>query len=158
MPRSSLPTRPTRRQKPRASPGSLWHHNHHAQHERDRFRLDRQRRGRAPRRPMATTKRDYYEVLGVGRSATEDEIRKAYRKLALQYHPDRNKEDGASDQFKEVAEAYAILSDGEKRGLYDRYGHAASERGFTNGGFGGGFAGFGIEDIFESFFGQNAGT
>ena len=65
---------------------------------------------------MATTKRDYYEVLGVGRSATEDEIRKAYRKLALQYHPDRNKEEGAADQFKEVAEAYAILSDGEKRG------------------------------------------
>src|SRR5215218_7136749 len=95
---------------------------------------------------MATTKRDYYEVLGIGRSATEDEIRKAYRRLALQYHPDRN---------KEVAEAYAILSDGEKRGLYDRYGHAASERGFTNGGFGG-FAGFGIEDIFESFFVQNA--
>ena len=106
---------------------------------------------------MATTKRDYYEVLGVGRSATEDEIRKAYRRLALQYHPDRNKEAGAAEQFKEVAEAYAILSDTEKRGLYDRYGHAASDRGFTNGGFGG-FAGFGIEDIFESFFGQNAST
>src|SRR5215204_5942183 len=103
---------------------------------------------------MATTKRDYYEVLGVGRSATEDEIRKAYRRLALQYHPDRNKEAGSAEQFKEVAEAYAILSDTEKRGLYDRYGHAASERGFTNGGF----AGFGIEDIFESFFGQNAST
>lgn len=106
---------------------------------------------------MATTKRDYYEVLGVGRSATEDEIRKAYRRLALQFHPDRNKEAGAAEQFKEVAEAYAILSDTEKRGLYDRYGHAASERGFNNG-FGGGFAGFGIEDIFESFFGQSAGT
>ena len=104
---------------------------------------------------MATTKRDYYEVLGVGRSASEDEIRKAYRRLALQFHPDRNKEAGAADQFKEVAEAYAILSDTEKRGLYDRYGHAASERGFNNG-FGG-FAGFGIEDIFESFFGANAG-
>ena len=63
---------------------------------------------------MATTKRDYYEVLGVGRSASEDEIRKAYRRLALQYHPDRNKEEGAAEQFKEVAEAYAILSDTEK--------------------------------------------
>ena len=60
---------------------------------------------------MATTKRDYYEVLGVGRSATEDEIRKAYRRLALQYHPDRNKDDGAAEQFKEVKEAYEILSD-----------------------------------------------
>src|SRR6187200_262060 len=78
---------------------------------------------------MATTKRDYYEVLGVGRSATEDEIRKAYRRLALQYHPDRNKEAGAADQFKEVKEAYEVLSDGEKRQLYDRFGHAASERG-----------------------------
>src|SRR3954465_11129196 len=107
---------------------------------------------------MATTKRDYYEVLGVGRSATEDEIRKSYRRLALQFHPDRNKEAGAADQFKEVKEAYEILSDGEKRSLYDRYGHAASERGFTNGAGFGGFAGFGIEDIFESFFGQGAGT
>ena len=58
---------------------------------------------------MATTKRDYYEVLGVGRSATEDEIRKAYRRLALQFHPDRNKEAGAAEQFKEVNEAYEIL-------------------------------------------------
>src|SRR5215212_8680139 len=108
---------------------------------------------------MATTKRDYSEVLGVGRSATEDEICKAYRRLALQYHPDRNKEAGAAEQFKEVKEAYEILSDGEKRQLYDRYGHAASERGFTNGaGFGGFAAGFGIEDIFESFFGAQAGT
>src|SRR3712207_9549254 len=105
---------------------------------------------------MATTKRDYYEVLGVGRSASEDEIRKAYRRLALQYHPDRNKDAGAAEQFKEVKEAYEILSDGEKRSMYDRFGHAATERGF-NGGYGG-FAGFGIEDIFESFFGASAGT
>ncbi len=78
---------------------------------------------------MATTKRDYYEVLGVGRSATEDEIRKAYRRLALQFHPDRNKDAGAAEQFKEVKEAYETLSDAEKRQLYDRFGHAAAERG-----------------------------
>lgn len=101
---------------------------------------------------MATTKRDYYEVLGIGRGATEDEIRKAYRRLALQYHPDRNKDPGAPEQFKEVKEAYEILADAEKRSMYDRFGHAATERGFTNGGYGG-FGGFGIEDIFESFFG-----
>ena len=64
---------------------------------------------------MATTKRDYYEVLGVGRSASEDDIRKAYRRLALQFHPDRNKDVGASEQFKEVKEAYETLADAEKR-------------------------------------------
>ncbi|MCC6175499.1 MAG: molecular chaperone DnaJ [Chloroflexi bacterium] len=101
---------------------------------------------------MPTTKRDYYEVLGIGRSASEDDIRKAYRRLALQFHPDRNKDPGAAEQFKEVKEAYEVLSDSEKRSLYDRFGHAAGERGFTNGGFSG-FTGFGIEDIFESFFG-----
>jgi molecular chaperone DnaJ len=106
---------------------------------------------------MATTKRDYYEVLGIGRGASEDEIRRSYRRLALQYHPDRNKEPGSADRFKEVKEAYEVLSDGEKRHLYDRFGHAAGERGFTNGGFSG-FTGFGIEDIFESFFGAQAGT
>ncbi|MBA2450375.1 MAG: molecular chaperone DnaJ [Chloroflexi bacterium] len=104
---------------------------------------------------MATTKRDYYEVLGVGRSASEDAIRKAYRKLAFQFHPDRNREPGAAERFKEAQEAYETLADGDKRALYDRYGHLASERGFSNGG---GFAGFGIEDIFESFFGAAAGT
>jgi molecular chaperone DnaJ len=106
---------------------------------------------------MATTKRDYYEVLGIGRNATADEIRKAYRKLAFQYHPDRNRERGAAERFKEVKEAYEVLSDGEKRQLYDRFGHLAGERGFGNGNFGG-FAGFGIEDIFESFFGAGTGT
>ncbi|MFN8524495.1 MAG: molecular chaperone DnaJ [Chloroflexota bacterium] len=103
---------------------------------------------------MAATKRDYYEVLGVGRSATEDEIRRAYRKLAFQYHPDRNKDDGASESFKEATEAYEVLADGEKRSMYDRFGHAAGDRGFSNGGFG---AGFNIEDIFESFFGAATG-
>src|SRR5215207_9044198 len=106
---------------------------------------------------MATTKRDYYEVLGVARGASEDDVRKAYRKLAFQYHPDRNAEASAAERFKEVKEAYEVLSDGEKRQLYDRFGHAAGERGFTNG-FGGFAAGFGIEDIFESFFGSQAGT
>ena len=101
---------------------------------------------------MATTKRDYYEVLGVERNASPDDIRKAYRKLAFQYHPDRNAEAHAAERFKEATEAYEVLSDQEKRGLYDRYGHAAGERGFGNGNFGG-FAGFGIEDLFESFFG-----
>jgi molecular chaperone DnaJ len=105
---------------------------------------------------MATTKRDYYDILGVGRNSSEDEIRKAYRRLAFQYHPDRNQDAGAAERFKEATEAYEILSDGEKRSMYDRFGHAAAERGF-NGNMGG-FAGFGFEDIFESFFGSSTGT
>src|SRR5204862_6803232 len=72
------------------------------------------------------SKRDYYEVLGVARTATEVEIKSAYRKLALKYHPDRNPGDkSAEEQFKECAEAYAVLADAEKRGLYDRFGHQA---------------------------------
>ena len=82
------------------------------------------------------TRRDYYEVLGVGRSATEQQIKSAYRKLALQYHPDRNPGDQqAEERFKEAAEAYSILADSEKRGLYDRFGHA----GVTSAGAGAGF-------------------
>jgi molecular chaperone DnaJ len=82
------------------------------------------------------TRRDYYEILGVGRSATEPQIKSAYRKLALQYHPDRNPGDKqAEERFKEAAEAYAILADAEKRGLYDRFGHA----GVTSAGAGAGF-------------------
>jgi molecular chaperone DnaJ len=105
---------------------------------------------------MATTKRDYYEVLGIQRNSTAEEIRKAYRKLAFQLHPDRNPDSGAAERFKEVKEAYEVLSDGEKRALYDRFGHMATERGFNGGA--GGFAGFGFEDIFESFFGASTGA
>ncbi|MGO9641949.1 MAG: DnaJ domain-containing protein, partial [Candidatus Acidiferrales bacterium] len=73
----------------------------------------------------ANTKRDYYEVLGVARAATDAEIKSAYRKLAMTYHPDRNPNNpDAEDRFKEITEAYAILADSEKRSLYDRFGHA----------------------------------
>lgn len=97
------------------------------------------------------SKRDYYEVLGVGKSATADEIKKAYRKLALQYHPDRNPGDKEAEaKFKEAAEAYSVLSDADKRARYDQFGPSA----FDNGGMGGGgFGGTGMnmEDIFSQF-------
>ncbi|MFC1967163.1 molecular chaperone DnaJ [Chloroflexota bacterium] len=97
-------------------------------------------------------KRDYYEVLGVGREATNDELKKAFRKLAFQYHPDRNREDGAADKFKEVNEAYEALSDADKRAAYDRFGHAGAGGAFGGRGFEGfDFGGFG--DIFDAFFG-----
>ena len=93
-------------------------------------------------------KRDYYEVLGVSKEATKDEIKKAYRKQALKYHPDKNPGDKKSEEnFKEAAEAYEVLSNDEKKARYDRYGHAGL------GNNGGGFAGQGMtmEDIFSSF-------
>ncbi len=107
------------------------------------------------------SKRDYYEVLGVSRNASEDEIKKAYRKLARKYHPDVNRENTAEaeEKFKEVSEAYEVLSDASKKAQYDQYGHAAFDPaqgggsngyGFGGGGFGGGFD---VGDIFESFFG-----
>ncbi|PIP52996.1 molecular chaperone DnaJ [Candidatus Beckwithbacteria bacterium CG23_combo_of_CG06-09_8_20_14_all_34_8] len=84
------------------------------------------------------TKRDFYEVLGVSKTASADEIKKAYRKLALQFHPDRNKEAGAAEKFKEVTEAYEVLSDASKKQKYDQFGHAAFDPSTGFGGFGGG--------------------
>ena len=103
-----------------------------------------------------SSKRDYYEVLGVARTATKEELKKQYRGLARQYHPDVNGEADAGERFKEISEAYEVLSDDDKRAAYDRFGHA----GVGNGGFGGfdqqGFGGF--ADIFEEFFGTFGGA
>ncbi len=105
------------------------------------------------------SKRDYYEVLGVPRDADDGVIKSAYRKLARQYHPDVNKGPDAEEQFKEVNEAYEVLSNTDKRQVYDRYGHEAAQSGFGQGGAGAGFGGFGgFGDIFEEFFGGFAGN
>jgi len=112
------------------------------------------------------TKRDYYEILGIGKSSSTEEIKKAYRKVAMQFHPDRNPGDKiAEEKFKEAAEAYEILSDADKKSQYDRYGHAAvsgNGRGFSGGGMNMEdiFSQFGDifgEDVFGSFFGGGAG-
>ena len=93
---------------------------------------------------MAEQKRDYYEVLGVSKTATDEELKKAYRKLAKQYHPDLNPGNAEAEQkFKEINEAYEVLSDKEKRAKYDQFGHAGVDPNFGAGGFGGGFGGFG---------------
>lgn len=97
------------------------------------------------------TKRDYYEVLGVPRTATDEEIKRAFRKLAFEYHPDRNRNDGAEERFKEANEAYEVLSDANKRAAYDHYGHGGAEGLFARGFEGFDFGGFG--DIFDAFFG-----
>ena len=106
---------------------------------------------------MTTNKRDYYEVLGVPRDAAGEAVKKAFRKLALEFHPDRNKKAGAEEKFKEVNEAYQVISDPKKRADYDRFGHkgvsgngARGFEGFDN------FGGFG--DIFDAFFGGGFGT
>src|SRR5438093_314008 len=111
-------------------------------------------------------KRDYYEILGVQRDASEEEIKKAYRKQALKFHPDKNPSDKAAEEkFKEVGEAYEVLNDSQKRAAYDQYGHDAFDaRSRRASGRGGGFhdpfevfreafGGGGVEDIFEQFFG-----
>lgn len=99
-------------------------------------------------------KRDFYEVLGISKSASEAEIKRAYRKLAKQYHPDVNKDPGAEEKFKEIQEAYEILGDSTKRTQYDQFGHAA----FDQNGGAGGFGGFGgMDDIFSQFFGGGFG-
>lgn len=100
------------------------------------------------------TKRDYYEVLSVSKNASDEEIKRAYRTLAKKYHPDISKEPNASEKFKEVSEAYEVLSDPKKRSIYDQYGHAEANSHDSMGGFSGFediFSGFG--DIFENFFG-----
>ena len=106
---------------------------------------------------MTTSKRDYYDVLGISRDASEEDVRKAFRRLALEYHPDRNKKEGAEERFKEINEAYQVLSDVKRRAAYDRFGHegvsgngARGFEGFDN------FGGFG--DIFDAFFGSGFGT
>ena len=84
------------------------------------------------------TKKDYYKILGIDKNASKSDIKKAYRKLALKYHPDKNKSEGAEEKFKEISEAYAVLYDDEKRQMYDQYGHAGIDQQFSQ------------EDIFRS--------
>src|SRR5947207_13967151 len=97
-------------------------------------------------------KRDYYEVLGVGRSATEQELKSAYRKLAMQYHPDRNPGNAESEEkFKEASEAYGVLADADKRSRYDRFGHQGVSVGANP--FAGGFPFHDLSDIFADLFG-----
>ncbi len=115
--------------------------------------------GRVRKRPMA--KQDYYETLGVAREATADQLKKAYRSLAMKFHPDRNPGDKTAEhKFKEISEAYDVLKDDQKRAAYDRFGHRAFENGGAGAGHPGGFdfnAGGGFADIFEEMFGEFMG-
>jgi len=108
---------------------------------------------------MSAEKRDYYEVLGLSKGASSDEIKKAYRKLALKYHPDRNTTDkDAEHKFKEATEAYEVLSDTSKKSKYDQFGHAGVNpnfgQGFGGGGYTGGFGGADFNDVFGDIFGD----
>ena len=102
-------------------------------------------------------KRDYYEVLGVTKSTSPDEVKQQYRKLALKFHPDRNKSSEAPEHFKEISEAYGVLSDPEKKQVYDQYGHAGVDDRYTNEDIFQGARGGGFESIFESIFGRGGG-
>ncbi len=99
-------------------------------------------------------KRDYYEVLGVSKNTTPEKIKNAFRKLAFQYHPDHNRDNGAEEKFKEINEAYEVLSNPDKRAAYDQFGHGGTEGLFGQGSQGFDFGGFG--DIFDAFFGRSA--
>ena len=104
---------------------------------------------------MAGNKRDYYEVLGVGKEADQKEIKSAYRKLALKYHPDRSQEPDAEDKFKEISEAYAVLSDPDKRKQYDQFGHAGIDGRYSQEDI---FRGVDFEDLLRGFgFGGGGG-
>ena len=102
-------------------------------------------------------KRDYYEVLGVSKSSSPDEVKQQYRKLALKFHPDRNKSSDAPEHFKEISEAYGVLSDPEKKQVYDQYGHAGVDDKYTSDDIFQGARGGGFESIFESIFGRGGG-
>ena len=110
--------------------------------------------------PVPDMGKNYYNVLGVEKNASEDEIKKAYRKMALKYHPDKNKDPGAEDMFKEISEAYEVLSDKDKRAAFDRYGSEGVRAGASGGGGGGPSRGFNFShhhtdpfDLFRTFFG-----
>ena len=104
-------------------------------------------------------KRDYYDVLGVSRTASADEIKKSYRRLAMKFHPDRNKDDATAEgKFKEAKEAYDVLKDPDKRATYDRFGHDGLKAGGAGGFGGGGFSPEGFGDIFGDVFGDIFGT
>ncbi|QLH03983.1 molecular chaperone DnaJ [Nitrosopumilus oxyclinae] len=102
-------------------------------------------------------KRDYYEVLGVSKSSSPDEVKQQYRKLALKFHPDRNKSSEAGEHFKEISEAYAVLSDPEKKQIYDQHGHAGVDGKYSSEDIFQGAQGGGFDSIFESIFGRGGG-